>query len=251
MVRVVGLAPRQIAAVTADTRSAAAAGNGGDRPGGRSTGAGARERSSSTAISYNSLVKIYTRTGDTGETSLFERRPRVAKDDPRVDAYGEVDELNAWLGLVRASRLDPALDAERRSRCSAICSRSAPSSPIPADKLAPRVTKAVIDDDARRAARAADRSATRRMLPPLRALHSCRRHAGRRRAARRADRLPPRRTPDGRARRRRSIRCCFATSTGCPTCCSSMARAVNHRGGASGDANGRWFGAPIRRSMSA
>ena len=65
-----------------------------------------------TGISYNSSVKIYTRTGDTGETSLF-GGTRVRKDDPRVDAYGEVDELNAWLGLARASSIDP--DARRRS----------------------------------------------------------------------------------------------------------------------------------------
>ena len=54
-------------------------------------------------ISYNqpTLVKIYTRTGDAGDTSLFDGT-RVSKADPRVDAYGEVDELNAWLGLVRA-----------------------------------------------------------------------------------------------------------------------------------------------------
>jgi cob(I)alamin adenosyltransferase len=47
-------------------------------------------------------VKIYTRTGDKGDTGLFDGT-RVPKSDPRVDAYGEVDELNAWLGLVRAS----------------------------------------------------------------------------------------------------------------------------------------------------
>jgi cob(I)alamin adenosyltransferase len=45
-------------------------------------------------------MKIYTRTGDAGETSLF-GGTRVLKNDVRVDAYGEVDELNAWLGLVR------------------------------------------------------------------------------------------------------------------------------------------------------
>ncbi|HYX81938.1 MAG TPA: ATP:cob(I)alamin adenosyltransferase, partial [Gemmatimonadales bacterium] len=56
-------------------------------------------------------MKIYTRTGDAGETSLFDGT-RVKKDDPRVDAYGEVDELNAWLGLVRASAVDAQLDAE-------------------------------------------------------------------------------------------------------------------------------------------
>lgn len=47
-------------------------------------------------------VKIYTKTGDRGETGLFGGR-RVSKADARVDAYGEVDELGAWLGLVRAT----------------------------------------------------------------------------------------------------------------------------------------------------
>ena len=47
--------------------------------------------------SYNRGVKIYTRTGDHGETGLFDGT-RVSKADARVDAYGEVDELNAtWL----------------------------------------------------------------------------------------------------------------------------------------------------------
>src|SRR5262245_36436169 len=55
-------------------------------------------------------MKIYTRTGDTGETSLFDGT-RVSKADDRVDAYGEIDELNAWLGLERASAIDPDLDA--------------------------------------------------------------------------------------------------------------------------------------------
>jgi cob(I)alamin adenosyltransferase len=51
-------------------------------------------------------VKIYTKTGDLGETSLFGGR-RVAKSDARVDAYGEVDEVNAWLGFARAAGVDP------------------------------------------------------------------------------------------------------------------------------------------------
>jgi len=50
-------------------------------------------------------VKIYTKTGDAGETGLF-GGGRVPKDDPRVHAYGEVDELNASLGF--AAALDPA-----------------------------------------------------------------------------------------------------------------------------------------------
>jgi cob(I)alamin adenosyltransferase len=47
-------------------------------------------------------MKIYTRTGDRGDTGLF-GGGRVGKDDVRVDAYGEVDELNATLGLARAA----------------------------------------------------------------------------------------------------------------------------------------------------
>ena len=46
-------------------------------------------------------MKIYTKTGDQGETSLF-AGGRVRKDNARVDAYGTVDELNSLLGLVRA-----------------------------------------------------------------------------------------------------------------------------------------------------
>jgi cob(I)alamin adenosyltransferase len=46
-------------------------------------------------------VKIYTRTGDTGETGLFDGT-RVLKSDARVATYGDVDELNAWLGLARS-----------------------------------------------------------------------------------------------------------------------------------------------------
>lgn len=49
-------------------------------------------------------MKIYTKTGDSGETGLF-GGGRIPKDSLRVAAYGEVDELNATLGLVRA--LDP------------------------------------------------------------------------------------------------------------------------------------------------
>jgi cob(I)alamin adenosyltransferase len=47
-------------------------------------------------------VKIYTRTGDSGETGLFDGT-RVSKSDARVAAYGDVDELHAWLGLARAA----------------------------------------------------------------------------------------------------------------------------------------------------
>ena len=47
------------------------------------------------------LSKIYTRTGDKGETGLGDGR-RVPKDHPRVEAIGEVDSLNSQLGLLLA-----------------------------------------------------------------------------------------------------------------------------------------------------
>jgi cob(I)alamin adenosyltransferase len=50
-------------------------------------------------------MSIVTKTGDTGETSLMYGR-RVSKNDPRVEAYGSVDELNAALGLARALSKD-------------------------------------------------------------------------------------------------------------------------------------------------
>jgi cob(I)alamin adenosyltransferase len=50
-------------------------------------------------------MSIATKTGDEGETSLMYGR-RVPKTDPRVDAYGSVDELNSALGLSRASATD-------------------------------------------------------------------------------------------------------------------------------------------------
>jgi cob(I)alamin adenosyltransferase len=89
-------------------------------------------------------VKIYTRTGDTGETSLYGGE-RARKNDPRVDAYGEVDELNAWLGLVRASPVDHALGGEIAAIQRDLFALGAQLAD-PADKLAPRVAKAVIDD---------------------------------------------------------------------------------------------------------
>ncbi len=54
-------------------------------------------------------MKIYTKTGDQGETGLF-GGPRVAKDDARIEAYGTVDELNSVLGLARSCILPTDLD---------------------------------------------------------------------------------------------------------------------------------------------
>ena len=55
-------------------------------------------------------MKIYTRTGDQGETALFGGH-RVSKDHHRIEAYGTVDELNAVLGVVRAELAKARADA--------------------------------------------------------------------------------------------------------------------------------------------
>jgi cob(I)alamin adenosyltransferase len=89
-------------------------------------------------------VKIYTRTGDAGETGLFDGT-RVSKADARVSAYGDVDELNAWLGLARASLADPQLASmvEQIQRdLFALGSRLAD----PSHRIAGRVTKAAVSN---------------------------------------------------------------------------------------------------------
>jgi cob(I)alamin adenosyltransferase len=94
-------------------------------------------------------VKIYTRTGDSGETALLGGK-RVSKADPRVAAYGDIDELNAWLGLARAGALAGALTAmleEIQRDLFAIGSRLAD----PGSKVANRVEKtAVTGEDVKR-----------------------------------------------------------------------------------------------------
>lgn len=87
-------------------------------------------------------MKIYTRTGDEGETGLFDGT-RVAKSDPRVAAYGDIDELNAWLGLVRAEIEDGGLTTilEQIQRdLFALGARLAD----PAKKIADRIAKAAV-----------------------------------------------------------------------------------------------------------
>jgi len=63
----------------------------------------------------NRLSKIVTRTGDTGTTGLGDGS-RVPKDSPRIDAIGEIDELNSSLGVMLAEQLP---DEIRR-----LCSRN-------------------------------------------------------------------------------------------------------------------------------
>jgi cob(I)alamin adenosyltransferase len=112
-------------------------------------------------------VKLYTRTGDTGETSLFDGT-RVRKDDLRVAAYGDVDELNAWLGLVRT-----ALGSEAADVSTAILQIQRDLFALgaqladPADRIADRVVKAALGDvDVERLERLIDRFDGE--TPPLR-----------------------------------------------------------------------------------
>jgi len=111
-------------------------------------------------------MKIYTRTGDAGGTALF-GGTRVSKADARVAAYGDVDELNACLGIVCAerelSRDIAGLIEQLQKDLFAIGARLAD----PAEKIAERVTKvAVTDADIRRLEEWIDRLEAE--LPPLR-----------------------------------------------------------------------------------
>ena len=90
-------------------------------------------------------MKIYTKTGDGGETSLFDGT-RVSKTDFRVSAYGEVDELQACLGAARAAGLPPDLDemcVALQRHLFAVGARLAD----PTRRIAARVEKAAISDD--------------------------------------------------------------------------------------------------------
>ena len=110
-------------------------------------------------------MKIYTRTGDTGETSLFDNT-RVSKSDPRVDAYGEVDELNACLGAARAAGLDPDIADALQSIQKDLFALGARLAD-PSSRIADRVTKAAVTvADVERLEQTIDRLETE--VPPLR-----------------------------------------------------------------------------------
>lgn len=109
--------------------------------------------------------RIYTRTGDAGDTGLFDGT-RVSKADPRVAAYGDVDELCAFLGLARAhltpSDLAGLLETIQRDLF-AVGARLAD----PRHRIAARVEKSVIGP-ARIQALEAAIDALEAPLPPLR-----------------------------------------------------------------------------------
>lgn len=90
-------------------------------------------------------MKIYTKTGDAGTTGLF-GGGRVPKDDSRVDAYGDVDELNAVLGAARATgpmpRVDEVLVAVQRDLFAIGALLATPN----LEKMHDHLAKARIDD---------------------------------------------------------------------------------------------------------
>ncbi|HXG69016.1 MAG TPA: cob(I)yrinic acid a,c-diamide adenosyltransferase [Gemmatimonadaceae bacterium] len=90
-------------------------------------------------------MKIYTKTGDDGDTGLF-GGGRVQKDDPRVEAYGDVDELNAALGVARAAdpmpRIDEVLVPLQRDLFSIGALLATPDR----EKMQQHLSKAKIDD---------------------------------------------------------------------------------------------------------
>jgi cob(I)alamin adenosyltransferase len=90
-------------------------------------------------------MRLYTRTGDGGQTSLL-GGSRVSKADRRVDAYGDVDELNAWLGLARSNRLDTDLD-EALGRVQQDLFALGAQLADPGGKLAARPERATLGDE--------------------------------------------------------------------------------------------------------
>ena len=110
-------------------------------------------------------MPLYTKTGDSGETSLFDGT-RVTKSAGRISAYGDIDELNAALGLALAAGLDADLSellTDIQRDLFAVGARLAD----PRDRIADRVEKTdLTEDDVRRMEEAIDRYDAQ--VPPLR-----------------------------------------------------------------------------------
>ena len=91
-------------------------------------------------------LKIYTKTGDDGQTGLF-GGGRVEKDHPRVAAAGEVDELNAFIGMARAVELMPRIDEVLVPIQRDLFSIGALLATPDHDKMREQLRKARIDDE--------------------------------------------------------------------------------------------------------
>ena len=112
-------------------------------------------------------MKIYTKTGDAGETGLF-GGGRVSKDHPRTSAYGDVDELDSVVGVARATApaelFDELLDGVQRDLFS-IGGRLATPEP---EKVAKAIAKTVLPPERAESFEQVMDDAERE-LPPLRA----------------------------------------------------------------------------------
>ena len=91
-------------------------------------------------------LKIYTKTGDSGSTGLF-GGGRVGTDHPRVEAYGDVDELNACLGLARSIEVMPRIDEVLVPLQRDLFAIGAILATPNLDKMREQLAKARIDDE--------------------------------------------------------------------------------------------------------
>lgn len=92
-------------------------------------------------------MKVYTRTGDDGATALF-GGARVSKAAPRVEAYGEIDELNSAIGVARAAGLSKRVDAQLELVQNELFDVGAELATVPEklDKLTlPKITPAAVE----------------------------------------------------------------------------------------------------------
>ncbi len=162
------------------------------------------------------LTRIYTRLGDGGETHLGDMS-RVAKTHPRIEAYGTIDELNSYVGVVLAlpdlpQTLRPWLERVQNDLFDVGADIAAPEDPEH-ERL--RVIPEQIEWLEQRC------DEVNATLAPLTVVRAARRHADGLAPARRSHRLPPCGTARRRLRPRGQCRGRAATSTACQTCCSS------------------------------
>ena len=143
------------------------------------------------------LSRIYTKTGDKGQTALVGGK-MVAKDSPRIEAYGTVDELNAILGIVRKANHDEAGPDAAKARIDAIMQRAQNELFNLGSLLA------TLPEDLSTSSRASRRAMSKRSSTTSTSSTStsrpcaasrCRAAAGSLVPAPGAHRLPPRRTP--------------------------------------------------------
>ena len=147
-------------------------------------------------------MKIYTKTGDDGTTGLF-GGARVSKGDGIVEAYGTVDELNAAVGMARATGLDPFTDQILSQVQTDLFTLGAEVACVPGEEHKLKM-KMIDAEDSKRLERAIDEA--EKDLPPLKnfvlpggspqaaALHFARTVA--RRAERILIRVPPDERPE-------------------------------------------------------